>query len=363
MQVEEHVPLAPLTTFGIGGPARFFVRVTDLAGLAEALTYAREHHLEVLLLGGGSNVLIDDAGFGGLVIKIEIKGIGTQESASPSDLLAHALEPELGSLAKGSSGGEVMIYVGAGESWDALVARAVEEELWGIENLSGIPGTVGGAVQGNIGAYGQAVSQTLIWVEAYDVYTATVQRFENAACQFGYRDSVFKQMDGRYVILRAAFALSRAQNAQLAYKDLAERFSGNPHPSLEDIREAVIVIRRAKFPDLSKEGTAGSFFKNPIVPQVEAERLAEVYRGLPLFPVPEVPGHTKIAVAWLMDHTLKLHGTSVGGARLFEKQILVIAAQRGGSAHDVRALAARVQEKVRETCGIELEPEVRIIIA
>jgi UDP-N-acetylmuramate dehydrogenase len=198
MEIKEHVPLAPYTTFGIGGVARFFVQVTSVSELTEAFAFARTHHSKTFILGGGSNVLVPDQGFDGLVIKIEYQGVEVV--------------------------GE-KIVAAAGESWDRIVARAVECGLWGIENLSGIPGTLGGAVVQNIGAYGAALSQTLEWVEVFDAISGTVRTLTKQECMFGYRESVFKH-DRALVVLRAALKLSSEPSPNLEYKDLQAAFSG-----------------------------------------------------------------------------------------------------------------------------------------
>lgn len=337
MNIEKNVPLAPYTTFGIGGPALFLICVKNVEELKEALSFAAQKQLRVLVLGGGSNVVIEDSGFDGLVIKIEIKGIEIEQSA-----------------------GGAVVTAGAGESWDALVERTAQEGLWGMENLSGIPGTVGGAVAGNIGAYGQALSQTVAWVDALDVHTKEIKRFTNAECMFGYRESFFSIHSGSYSILRAAFTLTKTPKPELSYKDLAERFKDEKQPSLRAIREAVLTIRQGKFPDLDVEGTAGSFFKNPIVGKEVAEELVAAYPGLPIFAMPETDG-VKVPLAWLLDRVLNIKGLSVGGARLFEKQPLVIAAKKGTPSSDVLELAQKVIEKVKENFSISIEPEVKII--
>ena len=337
MNIEKNVPLAPYTTFGIGGPALFLICVKNVEELKEALSFAAQKQLRVLVLGGGSNVVIEDSGFDGLVIKIEIKGIEIEQSA-----------------------GGAVVTAGAGESWDALVERTAQEGLWGMENLSGIPGTVGGAVAGNIGAYGQALSQTVAWVDALDVHTKEIKRFTNTECMFGYRESFFSIHSGSYIILRAAFVLTTTPIPELSYKDLAERFKDEKQPSLQAIREAVLTIRQGKFPDLDVEGTAGSFFKNPIVGKEVAEELVAAYPGLPIFAMPETDG-VKVPLAWLLDRVLNIKGLSVGGARLFEKQPLVIAAKKGTPSSDVLELAQKVIEKVKENFSISIEPEVKII--
>ncbi|HVV15512.1 MAG TPA: UDP-N-acetylmuramate dehydrogenase [Candidatus Paceibacterota bacterium] len=332
MDIRENVSLAPLTTFKIGGPARYLALARTVEDVRKALAFAKEKERKIFILGGGSNVLFDDAGFDGLVVQVAIEGVERDRTA---------------------------FIVGAGENWDALVGQAVESKLWGIENLSGIPGTVGGAVVQNIGAYGAALSQTFQWAEVFDTTDARVKRISKEEYASGYRESIFKHHEGRYAILRAAFALSDAPSPNISYKDLAQRFAGR-EPALPAIRSAVLKIRAAKFPDISKEGTAGSFFKNPLLPREDALKLQAHHPGMPLFDLPESK-EVKVPLAWLLDHALNLRGYRMGTARLFERQPLVIVADRGATAEDVRTLAEFVQEKIRRSFKIEIEPEVRIV--
>ena len=327
MQIEEMVLLAPLTTFCIGGPAKYFIRIRNVEELTQSLDFARDKNLATLIFGGGSNVLVRDAGFDGLVIKIEIAGIEQE--------------------------GEMLI-AGAGESWDGLVARAVNDGLWGIENLSGIPGTVGAAPVQNIGAYGSEIKNTLAWVEAFDTQSGQVVRLQNTDCGFGYRTSRFKKEPGRFVVLRAVFKLNKNGAPNTSYKDLADSARSN----LAEIRAKVLAVRAGKFPDLKKEGTAGSFFLNPVVSAQKAAELLEKYPNLPNFPA---ENGRKVSLAWLLDNVLHVKGLSVGGARLYEKQPLCIAASRTASASDVAGLAKKVAELVQDKLKIIIEPEVKII--
>ncbi|OGC87953.1 UDP-N-acetylenolpyruvoylglucosamine reductase [Candidatus Adlerbacteria bacterium RIFOXYC1_FULL_48_26] len=333
MQLQENIALAPYTTFNIGGLARFFIAVKTTDELAGALSFAKEKSLPVFVLGGGSNVLIPDEGFDGLVIKIEIKNGITVDGAS--------------------------VAASAGESWDELVAFCVERGLWGIENLSGIPGTLGGAVVQNIGAYGAALSQVLTLVAVYDRTHSQIKMLSVEECKFGYRGSIFKEEEGRYIVLAATLRLSSSPTPNISYKDLQTRFADSSI-DIDAIRNAVLDIRKAKFPDLSVEGTAGSFFKNPLLSKSEADALSLQYPAMPFFPTPEASA-VKIPIAWLMHHALHLHGMSEGGARLFEKQILVIVAQHHAPSGDVKKLAERVQKKVFEEFKIKIEPEVKIL--
>ncbi|MDO8518344.1 MAG: UDP-N-acetylmuramate dehydrogenase [bacterium] len=335
MEIQEQVSLAQYTTFHIGGSARYLALAQDIQEVRECLSFAKEKNLGVLILGGGSNILVHDIGFGGLVIKIELSGIELQKN-----------------------GNEVLFVAGAGASWDALVARAVQENLWGIENLSGIPGTVGAAPVQNIGAYGVELKDTLVWVEALDVETKEAKKFTNTECNFGYRTSVFKKNPGRYVVLRVALALDAHGTPNLAYRDLSEAFIGVQSPTLGQIRDAVLAIRSRKFPDLTQEGTAGSFFLNPIVSVEKATELATQFPTLPQF---TAEGGVKISLAWLLDNALGLKGARVGGARLFERQPLVIVAQKNTSSRDITELAEKVQKEVKEKLRIEIEPEVKIL--
>ena len=335
MQIQENIPLAPLTTFGIGGPARFFALVENVEELEESLDFARDRQLKVFVLGGGSNVLVGDKGFDGLVIKIEIKGI----------------EEVVG-----------LCVAGAGERWDALVEYSVQKNLWGIENLSGIPGSVGGSTVQNVGAYGQALSQTLEWIEVYDTYARRVLRLAKSDCAFGYRRSIFKESDGRYIVLRVALKLSATGTPSVSYKDLREMFLERS-PPLQEVRDAVLEIRAKKFPNTRQEGTAGSFFKNPILSAAKAEALQAKYPEMPLFALPESTD-IKVPLAWFLDYrhgVMDLRGVVVGGARMYEKQFLVLVAEKNTLAEDVKKLAVLVQKKVRETLGVEIEPEVKII--
>lgn len=331
MIIEEKIPLAPLTTFHIGGPARYFVRVADAEGLQTALDFGRNKALKTFILGGGSNVLFSDAGFDGLVIKIETRGI----------------EEEGG-----------LLIAGAGEEWDALVQYALKCGLWGIENLSGIPGSVGAAPVQNIGAYGAELAQTLEFVEAFDTQTGEVERLSNQACGFGYRTSRFKQEPGRFIVLCVGLRLSASGAPNLAYRDLAEHFGPDARPRLEEVREAVLAIRAKKFPDLAKEGTAGSFFLNPVISTAEAAALAAKYPAMPQFPA---EGGIKVSLAWLLDNALGIKGMQRGAVRLFERQPLVIVAERGATAQEVRALASEVARLAQEKLALTIEPEVRII--
>lgn len=332
MTIEENASLAPLTTFGLGGKARFLVRTRTIKEIAEALAFCNAKKLKHVVLGGGSNTLFSDTSFDGVVIKIECHGLHRE--------------------------GNTIIAM-AGERWDDLVRCAVQHDLWGLENLSGIPGHVGGAVVQNIGAYGMVASETLAWVRVYDTTHKEMQTLTGSECRFGYRDSIFKHEPGRYIVWQVAFVLSAEAKTNLSYRDVEERMRGSAL-TLNGIREAIVDIRRGKFPDLSQEGTAGSFFKNPIFSSQEAEALQKKYPTIPLFSIPDSAG-VKVPLAWFLDTVLHLKGFAVGGARVFEKQPLVLVASRDATASDVLLLAQKIKEVVQENIHIEIENEVQII--
>lgn len=337
MRIERDVSLLPHTTFVIGGAASYFAKIETIEDIQEALSFAKEYSLKTFVLGGGSNTLFDDAGFDGLVLHIASAGVSFQDQ-----------------------GDFVLCESAAGESWERIVKESVEDRgLWGIENLSGIPGTIGGAIVQNIGAYGAAISETVAWVDVYDTVAQAMRRLNTQECAFGYRDSVFKNTEGRYIVMQAALKLSKNGMANANYKDLQNRFEGQS-PTVFQMRDAVLDIRRGKFPDLSKEGSAGSFFKNPTVPLYVAQEIVDRYPGMPLFSLPESL-LTKIPLAWVLDHVLSMRGESVGSARLFERQPLVIVSKRGGTFQDVLSLATQVQEKIKKEIALDIEPEVCIV--
>ncbi len=340
MNIEEHVPLSSLTTMKTGGNARY-VAFVDIEGeIDDVVAFAKRKGLPIIPLGGGSNIVASDNGIEAVFLKMSDEF--TLERLEEYD-------------------GMVEVTAFAGFSWDSFVETAVSKGWWGIENLSGIPGTVGAAAVQNIGAYGAALSETLIRVTAYDLKDGTfktLKKFTNEECQFKYRTSIFKQERDRYFISRIRFRLSTEPRPRISYKDVAAHFSmsGN-EPTLSNIRRAVIGIREGKFPPLSEYGTSGSFFLNPVVSADEAKALSSHYTDMPLFEMPE--GGVKIPLAWILDKILHLKGYRFGKAFLWDKQPIVIAAESGATSRDVLALAEHVRGIVRDTIGVEIEFEVR----
>lgn len=335
MTVGESVPLTELTTFRLGGPARYVIDVTDTATLVEALAFARDRSLPFRVLGEGSNLLVPDAGYPGVVLRMQMRGTTYEERD-----------------------GAVEVTIAAGESWDTLVREIAGRGLWGIENLAGIPGTVGAAPVQNIGAYGTELADTLIEVEAYDARTGETLRFPKEDCGLGYRESRFKH-EPDLIITSVTLRLTPAGSPQLGYADLARaRGAGVPLSTTAEIGNAVREIRSRKFPDSRVEGTAGSFFKNPIISRDATAVLEKQYPDMPRYPAGT---GSKVPLAYILDKILGLRGYRIGPARLFEAQPLVLVADRGATAADVERLADDVARKVFDATNIVIEREVRTL--
>ncbi len=329
MIVRENVPLAPYTTFGVGGAARYFAETQTEAEVHDALAFAHKHMLPVHPLGAGSNLLVPDAGVDGLVLGVRLRGIEFSDG---------------------------LLIAGAGEPWDRVVDAAVASGRYGIENLAGIPGTAGGAAVQNIGAYGAELAPVFAYADAIERATGQARRIERADAGFGYRGSRFKT-DPSLIITRIALALPQDAPLATAYPDLARAAAlGVPLSTPAEVAQAVRAIRAAKFPGQGGERTAGSFFKNPVISAAHAADLAARHPGLPVFP--QEDGSAKVSLAWLLDHALGLKGFRTGSARLYEKQPLVIVADEDARAADVDALARAVAARVTDAFGITLEREV-----
>ncbi len=350
LQLRENVPLAEYTTLGVGGPARYLKEISAESHLLDALEFAYAHALPVFVLGGGSNLLISDSGFPGLVLRIGIRGI-------------HPIEDE----------GDI-ISVAAGEEWDGFVRLCVSQKLGGVECLSGIPGTVGGTPVQNVGAYGQEVSEVILSVRVLERETLTIRELSNVECGFSYRSSIFNSSQrGRYIVLRVTYLLRPRSRPRLLYPDL-QRFFGERRdpPSLSEIRDAVLKIRMAKamiiVPGDPDCRSAGSFFKNPIVTEsvaadVEegARRLAamKAEESLPRFKAPD--GKVKLPAAWLIEHAGFQKGYTRGPVGLSSKHALALVNRGGAAARDVLTLMLEIQSAVKERFGIDLQPEPEFV--
>jgi UDP-N-acetylmuramate dehydrogenase len=334
LRVKTNVPLAPLTTFRLGGRARLVARVRSVEELEEAFDLGRKRCLATFVLGGGSNVLFADAGFNGLVIKVDVRRV---EFAQRGDA--------------------VLLTAGAGETWDEVVREAVKRNLGGIENLSLIPGSMGGAVYQNIGAYGAELKDVLKGVRTFNVKARQVKTMTNAECRFAYRNSVF-QHEPDLIVLSAVLRLSRFARPQLAYPDLQRHFGGKPEPSLGQVRRAVIKIRKGKFPYAERLGNAGSFFKNPVLTTTELEALRERYPDLKSFPFGA--GCVKLAAAQLIEKA-GWKGRRFGNVGVSDRHSLVLVHYGQGTSSELLNLAGRIVGDVEKKFGITLQPEVRIV--
>ncbi len=350
LSIRENVPLAGYTTLGVGGPARFLVEISDESQLPDALELACARSLPVFVLGGGSNLLVSDSGFPGLVLRIGLRGI-------------FPLEDE----------GDI-VSVAAGEEWDGFVRQCVVQRLGGVECLSGIPGTVGGTPVQNVGAYGQEVSEVILSVRVLERETLAVHELSNAECGFSYRSSIFNSSRrGSYIVLRVTFALRPGSRPRLSYPDLRHYFGERREsPSLSEVRDAVLKIRASKAMVISPgdpdSRSAGSFFKNPVVSEEVAAMVEEAARRvedssiagtLPRFAAPE--GKVKLPAAWLIERAGFHKGFSRGPVGLSSKHTLALVNLGGATARDILALMREIQARVRESFGIDLRPEPEFV--
>jgi len=300
------------------------------SALLELLEFAEEKSIPVTILGGGSNVLVSDEGVKGLVIVNQIKGREYREE-----------------------GDEVFVTVGAGEVFDRFVEETVAKNYWGLENLSHIPGSVGAVPVQNVGAYGVEVSNVIKKVFAVNKTTKTKKEFTNEECNFAYRDSFFKTDEGReWVIVSVGFLLRKNPTPTLEYKDLQSLHN----PTQQEIRDKVIEVRAGKFPDWNKVGTAGSFFKNPIISKEHFMELQEKYEAIPSFTVSD--NEVKVPLGWILDKVCNLRGVCNDKVGSYEGQALVLVAHEEATANDVIDFANLVAKKVKETTSINIEWEV-----
>lgn len=334
--------IGPRTTLKLGGPAEYFTRVERREELVRALKWARERALPVRILGGGSNLIVADAGVKGLVVEIGLRGVEAS-----------------------AAGGAVRVKAQAGEPWDAFVARTVVEDWTGLECLSGIPGRVGATPIQNVGAYGQEVSEVIEAVEVLDRETLQIQTLQPKACEFGYRDSFFKRNPHRFIVLSVTFRLNPGGAPTIRYAELARTIGEDR--SLAHVREVVLGLRRSKSMVIDaadpNHRSAGSFFTNPIV---DAATFADVQEralktgsledinALPNWPV---AGGTKLAAGWLIEKSGVQKGLCRGGVGVSTNHALCLINRGGGSTRELMALASEIQDRVREAFGVGLVPE------
>ena len=345
MDLLENIPLAPLTTFKIGGPAKFFVEARGTAEVQQAVAFARSRNLPLFVLGGGSNLVIADAGWPGLVLKIALQGID-QQNGHDED-------------------GKILFDAGAGESWDKFVSHAVMSRCAGVECLSGIPGSVGGTPVQNVGAYGQEVAETIASVLVVDLKDGQVRELCNEACAFTYRSSIFNTTErGRFIVLRVTYALTPEGKPRITYADLKRHFEGREtSPDLAETREAVRHIRALKgmliIPGDPDCRSAGSFFKNPVLSEEQHEDLRKraSARGLTVPSYPALESRKKVSAAWLVERSGFAKGFGSQHVGISAKHALAIVNRGGATAAEVLALKEQIQQRVEEIWGIRLDPE------
>ncbi len=336
--------LAPLTTLGLGGLARYFVEATEREQVREALMWAVAQELDVGILGGGSNLLVGDGGFPGLVVRVATRGLELTRSDGYATLVAQA-----------------------GESWDDVVELSVSEGLAGLECLAGIPGSTGATPIQNVGAYGQEVSEVIEAVEVLDRADGSFAWLPASACAFAYRASRFKRQPGRFVVLAVRFRLRSDGVPCLRYREVAQALaSGESGPSLRDVQRAVRALRSHKgmLIEPGWEPSAGSFFTNPVVAPEQAARVVELAlaRGLvvradevPSFPTAE--GAVKLAAAWLIERAGIAKGLRRGAFGVSARHALALVHHGGGTSGELLAFAAEIQEQVKRTFDITLSLE------
>jgi UDP-N-acetylmuramate dehydrogenase len=343
--IRENVSLASFTTLGVGGPARFFTAAFDENHVVEALSFARARSVPVFTLGRGSNLVVADAGYPGLVLKIEIPGIRQLDD-------------------------DERVTVGAGVEWDAFVQYCVNHDLAGVEALSGIPGTTGGAPVQNIGAYGLQAGETITAVRAWDTHSNRFVKLSRAECAFEYRSSIFNTSGaGRYIIIQTEYSHQPHGRPRIQYAELQKYFTDKKeNPSLAEVREAVMIIRKSKgmlvSPDDSDSRSAGSFFRNPEISREEFTAMEQRMRDrgivaqseiIPCFSASE--GKVKIPAAWLIEHSGFSKGYSHGRAALSTKHALAIINRGGAAAWEIMSLMRLIKEKVAVSFGVTLHPE------
>jgi UDP-N-acetylmuramate dehydrogenase len=342
VKIQENIPLAPYTTFKVGGPARYFAEASSEQDIQKSLEFCTSREVPLFVLGGGSNLVVSDQGWSGLVLKISLTGIRSE-----------------------TANGRMLFDVGAGEDWDLFVAKTVEAGCGGIECLSGIPGTTGGTPVQNVGAYGQEVAETITKVRVLEIPTRRISEMLNADCGFSYRTSIFNSTQrDRYIVLKVTFALFPEGTPRIEYADLKKYFANTSSvPTLAETRNAVRSIRHGKAMLITANDedsrSAGSFFKNPVLTTTEYESLNSIVQSmnkqLPTYPAG--PGKVKVSAAWLVENAGFHKGYTLGPVAISRKHSLALVNRGGAKATDIIALKNQVQQGVKRVFGVELHPE------
>lgn len=340
MHIRENVSLRGYSTMRLGGQAAYLCDVENEADIEEAVAWADERHLPLIMIGGGSNIIWKDEGFNGLILVNKIKGFSVE-----------------------TNGDEHLVSIGAGEEWDHIVEQTVNQGLTGIEALSLIPGTAGATPVQNVGAYGQEIADTLVSVKVYDTQTRQFTTLPGTECGFGYRTSRFKTSDrGRFFITSITLRLHAANPQPPFYKALDEYLTQHAITTYtpQAIRQAVIAIRSSKLPDPAEVANNGSFFANPIVPQMQFDQLKVTYPDLPGWPGSD--GQVKIAAAWLVEQAgFKNKHDQKTGMATWPKQCLVLVNEHAEHTHQLLSFKKQIVEAVQEKFGITLEQEPEVL--
>lgn len=339
LEMREYVNIKDYTTIQVGGQFRYFIEVNDVSLLVDIFNFAKSKNLPILILGGGSNMVFPDGVLESVTIKINFLGFEVVNE----------------------TGEYVDIKVGAGENWDSIVKKTVDMNLSGIEAMSAIPGTVGATPVQNVGAYGQEVKDTIISVEVFDINEGVFKSLSNALCKFGYRDSIFKnEAKGKYVITAVIYRLSKINHKVPNYPDVEKYFhdKGISNPTLLQIREAIIEIRKSKLPNPKDNPNAGSFFKNPIVENIVVEKLKEQYPNIKSFTADD--DHMKVPAGWLIENA-GLKGKSFGSISVYDKNALVLVNNGNATKDDLMRAQNEIIKIVFDKFGITLEHEPEFV--
>jgi len=339
MQIHQDTSLLHFNTFGIEAKAANFCEITCIDDLIELKTKNILDPCKLLILGGGSNILFTED-YDGLVLKNSVSGINVLRE----------------------NDNHVWVKVGSGVVWHNFVIHCIDNDWGGVENLSLIPGTVGAAPMQNIGAYGEEIKNVFESLEAFEISSGDMKIFDNATCDFGYRESIFKhKVKGEYIITSVTFRLSKSDHSlNISYGAIQETLEKNAisRPTIKDVSDAVIEIRQSKLPDPKKIGNAGSFFKNPTIDKIDYEALEAEFPTMPSY---QLPGDQfKIPAGWLIEQC-GWKGKKIGDIGVHENQALVLVNYGKGKGVEIKKLALEIQKSVSDKFGILLSPEVNFV--
>jgi len=337
--MKTNVSLRPYNSFGFDAVARYFVEINTACELQTLIQGGALQQYKTLILSGGNNVLFQDEVFDGLVVFINTKGIEI------------IMEDE----------NEVVVRAQAGEGWPDFVRFCVGKGWHGVENLAHIPGKVGAAPVQNIGAYGMELKDSFLQCEVMDLSTGEAKVFTKEECRFGYRESVFKgELKGQYVITSVDFLLKKSAPLHLEYGNIKAYLEQNgiEDPTLQQLHDAICAIRDAKLPDVKQIGSAGSFFKNPVIEKAQFEALQKDYPNIPHYP--DADGMVKVPAGWLIEQA-GWKGWRDEHAGVYDKQALVLVHYGGGKGRDIVELAHKIQNSVEAKFGIRISPEVNFV--